>query len=79
MFGSIADRSLNTATMLLIALTVCERGTASSFASFRGIGDLPGGAFFTQVNDVSADGTTVVGSSFSDVGEEAFSGRNRRG
>ncbi|MBI1850332.1 MAG: protein kinase [Planctomycetes bacterium] len=32
-------------------------------ASFQGIGDLAGGGFWTEATDVSADGSTVVGSS----------------
>ncbi|MHC4676046.1 MAG: PKD domain-containing protein, partial [Planctomycetota bacterium] len=42
-------------------------------ASFQGLGDLPGGNFHSQVKDVSADGTTVVGWSSSASGSrEAF-------
>lgn len=42
----------------------------------RGLGDLPGGAFFSSANDVSANGSVVVGSSkaarFQDVLTAAF-------
>ncbi|OHB48846.1 MAG: hypothetical protein A2Y10_06230 [Planctomycetes bacterium GWF2_41_51] len=41
-------------------------------ASFRGLGDLPGGSFYSRVHDVSADGSVVVGSSSSGNGYEAF-------
>ncbi len=39
---------------------------------FQGIGDLPGGAFISQAWGISADGSTVVGTSSSTSGEEAF-------
>ena len=32
-------------------------------ATFQGLGDLPGGGFWSQVNAMSADGSTVVGTS----------------
>lgn len=47
-----------------------------------GLGDLPGGGFFSIANAVSADGSVVVGSSESQSGEEAFiwdQGRGMRG
>ncbi len=34
-------------------------------ASFKGLGDLPGGDFYSQAMDISADGTVVVGQSCS--------------
>jgi VCBS repeat-containing protein/probable HAF family extracellular repeat protein len=37
-------------------------------ASFHGLGDLPGGIFSSSANDVSDDGMTVVGRSFSSGG-----------
>lgn len=43
--------------------------------SLQGLGDLPGGSFTSQANGVSADGSTVVGSSSSTQGTEAFSWR----
>lgn len=39
---------------------------------FIGLGDLPGGSFFSRANAVSADGTTVVGASISNLGGEAI-------
>jgi uncharacterized membrane protein len=43
-------------------------------ATFSGLGDLPGGSFYSEANDVSADGRTVVGASVSsNGGEEAYS------
>ena len=46
--------------------------TARAQAMFSGLGDLPGGAFDSAANAVSADGRVVVGSSFSASGPEAF-------
>ncbi len=40
--------------------------------SFQGLGDLSGGIFKSQANGISADGLTVVGSSVSAMGGEAF-------
>lgn len=37
-----------------------------------GLGDLPGGAFFSQPRGISADGTTVVGLSATEAGSQAF-------
>ena len=37
-----------------------------------GLGDLPGGPFTSQAIGISADGSTVVGSSFSAPGGQAF-------
>ena len=52
------------------------RGTNSrtaTAATFRRLGDLPGGAFSSEANAVSADGFVVVGkSASSSSGEEAF-------
>lgn len=49
----------------------------SAFGSdFQGIGDLPGGAFYSRAFGVSADGSTVVGHSISSNGYEAFRWRN---
>jgi cysteine-rich repeat protein/probable HAF family extracellular repeat protein len=41
-------------------------------ASFRGLGDLAGGATESIAHDISDDGTTVVGSSQSTSGNQAF-------
>ena len=53
-----------------------EGGTTSRNAAtptFRPLGDLPGGAFLSEANSVSADGLVVVGRSASSTsGEEAF-------
>ena len=41
-------------------------------ASFRGLGDLGGGNFYSHARDVSDDGSVVVGVSNSSFGSEAF-------
>ncbi len=41
-------------------------------ATFIGIGDLPGGAEYSEVYSISADGNVVVGTSDSTSGREAF-------
>ncbi len=41
-------------------------------ASFQGLGDLPGGNFGSYATGVSADGSVVVGASYSASGREAF-------
>ena len=45
---------------------------AASAPFFTGLGDLPGGAFQSQANDVSIDGGVVVGTSKGANGDEAF-------
>jgi len=41
-------------------------------ASFQGLGDLPGGPVYSEAWSMSADGSTIVGSSGSANGQEAF-------
>ena len=41
-------------------------------ATFHGLGDLPGGSFFSEAHAVSADGSVVVGSSAAASSTEAF-------
>ena len=41
-------------------------------ASFQGLGDLPGGSFYSQAYATSADGSVVVGLGSSASGSEAF-------
>jgi probable HAF family extracellular repeat protein len=38
----------------------------------QGLGDLPGGSFFSEALSISADGSVVVGRSSSDSGDQAF-------
>lgn len=46
--------------------------TSTGAASFRGLGDLPGGEFYSLPLGVSADGSEVVGVSDGAPGREAF-------
>ena len=43
----------------------------STVATFRGLGDLPGGVFYSQAYGLSADGRVVVGQSSGATGREA--------
>jgi probable HAF family extracellular repeat protein len=61
-------------TLVMVALmgVFLWSGTAQA-ASFQGLGDLPGGSFFSETYwGVSADGSVVVGDSYSSSGQEAF-------
>lgn len=51
---------------------VAVAAATSHAASFTGLGDLPGGEFASNVRAISADGTTVVGSSRSASDFEGF-------
>jgi probable HAF family extracellular repeat protein len=44
----------------------------ADLATFQGLGDLPGGTFDSRAHGISADGSTVIGSSMSASGTEAF-------
>jgi len=59
--------------MLVILVLVCSLTPISlgTTASFQGLGDLPGGQYWSEARGVSADGSTVVGWSWSSssVGE----------
>ena len=59
-------RKISYGCTFAVAMTLCAVAQASSAkaASFQGLGDLPSGDFASFANDVSADGSTVVGSSF---------------
>jgi probable HAF family extracellular repeat protein len=58
---------------LSVAMTLVLTVGRGEAASFRPLGDLPGGEFFSQARAVSADGATVVGTSGSANGyREAF-------
>jgi probable HAF family extracellular repeat protein len=64
----------------LVPLLTCLTGlavipsaeTAAAQAMFSGLGDLPGGAFDSVANAVSADGLVIVGEGSSASGSEAF-------
>jgi uncharacterized membrane protein len=49
-----------------------DRTVLSGVPFFMGIGDLPGGDYFSRATGVSGDGLTVVGKSAGTLGEEAF-------
>ena len=67
-------------TRLTIALITLHLSLPCFAAmSFQGISDLPGGIYFSQANDISSDGTVVVGSSSSDEGEQAIVWTNAGG
>jgi probable HAF family extracellular repeat protein len=63
-------------SILVLAMVVLFFGSVpSSFgttASFQGLGDLPGSIFGSYAYGVSADGSVVVGDSYSASGREAF-------
>jgi probable HAF family extracellular repeat protein len=54
-----------------VVLTGCLALSASA-ASFQGLGDLPGGTFFSIARAVSANSNVVVGYSTSASGTETF-------
>ena len=53
------------ATCLLVILSIVVFSATTVFAdmSFQGLGDLPGGSFYSRAYGVSADGSAVAGSS----------------
>ena len=55
------------AVALLSSVSILVAALTASAASFQGLSDLPGGAFSSRANSVSADGTTVVGAGNVDV------------
>ena len=62
-------------TSLLVGffgISVGSLALAGPGASFQGLGDLPGGSFYSTAYGVSADGSVVVGLSGSASGPEAF-------
>lgn len=61
-----------TSAATTIGLVLLAAGIAHSQATFEGLGDLDGGGSFSEVHDVSANGTVIVGSSLSGNGQEAF-------
>ena len=58
----------------VVSFMLFAAGVAPSVpaASFRGLGDLPGGNFFSVATAVSADGRVIVGNAKSINGTEAF-------
>jgi probable HAF family extracellular repeat protein len=57
----------------MIALLFAHASTGFALVcSFRGLGDLSGGDFYSKANGISADGSTVVGRGTGTSGPEAF-------
>jgi len=56
----------------LVGLAVGLIQAAAYSSWFTPLSDLPGGEFFSEVQGLSSDGSTAVGSSISEYGEEAF-------
>jgi probable HAF family extracellular repeat protein len=56
------------------ALCIFASGAAANAAppTFQGLGDLPGGLFLSRAISISGDGSTVVGSSESNIASQAF-------
>ncbi|MGB0911461.1 MAG: PEP-CTERM sorting domain-containing protein [Nitrospirales bacterium] len=80
-FSSVAnDISADGATVVGTSNAIIDFIGPDNHEAFRwtqaggmvGLGDLPGGSFFSKANDVSNDGSIVVGSSHSANGSEAF-------
>ena len=66
---------MKTQTILFLAIIAWLFSSAATYAttaSFQGLGDLPGGSVWSIASAVSADGSTVVGDSYSGSGREAF-------
>lgn len=62
-----------TSLRLLLAMTLPLALAPSGYAaSFRGLGDLPGGVFDSRAYGVSADGSVIIGQSRTANGIEAF-------
>ncbi len=64
--------SVFAAPAAVTAILLGSSSPAFAQASFEGVGDLPGGAFGSRANGISADGSVVVGFGFSALGQEAF-------
>lgn len=58
--------------LLIPWIAVSAVCSPSQAATFTGLGDLPGGTFYTYASGVSDDGSVVVGRGYSDAGLEAF-------
>ena len=79
-------RSTNTAQCraltLVATMLIVTPGFAGTVPSFQGLGDLPGGGFFSQAFGMSADGLVVVGQSsvgFTASDRETFRWTNGEG
>ena len=63
--------AVNVVGAVLILLCGVGQGNAVA-ASFTALGDLDGGTFFSRAEDVSDDGSVIVGFSDSGAGNQAF-------
>ncbi len=71
----VVARILRTGTarrIIAIGTGLFMTALSASAATFQGLGDLPGGSFFSRANGVSADGSVVVGLSDSGTIAGAF-------
>lgn len=58
--------------MALFLITTITTEVSGATASFQGLGDLPGGAFFSGTSTISADGSTVLGTGSDASGYHRF-------
>ena len=70
--GDSVFRQMSIITLCAVAVVSSAASLAWGQASFRGVGDLPGGETESFAYGVSGDGSTVVGMSLSASGQEAF-------
>jgi uncharacterized membrane protein len=76
MTNSVSLHSTIAVRFSLLAILILQCGNTGRVQageySFRGLGDLPGGDFYSRADAISADGSTVVGSSNSAIRTQAF-------
>ena len=58
--------------LILATGSIATFSTASTNMFFKGLGDLPGGAFFSAAYAVSGDGSIIVGRSVNSNGKVDF-------
>jgi probable HAF family extracellular repeat protein len=66
----------NISLVLILFFTYLLQTAVLAQASFQGLGDLPGGDFFSSAHGVSPDDSVVVGYSITANGFEAFRWEN---
>lgn len=69
--GSIGFETLDESSVYVDNIIVSRQSSAATSA-FHGLGDLPGWGISSKAYGVSADGSVVVGTSYSENGPEAF-------
>jgi probable HAF family extracellular repeat protein len=72
----VKNNVLNRVVLLGIVSLLAPSAALADEPYFMGLGDLPGGDYWSEVLDISADGTTVVGSSEAEAGLEAYKWTN---